>query len=54
MIEIKVSLGKQCICCHRRNVGVAPNGLCFDCIGKKIRAGDYDNILKQKPRKPNP
>ena len=45
MVTIKIDMDKRCIRCH--GPGACENGLCFSCINKKLKAGDYDHILKR-------
>lgn len=44
--EIKIDLEKKCKECGEG--GATPSGYCMGCVAKMIKAGKFDNIIKDK------
>lgn len=42
---ININMDKKCTQCGKK--GAMDNGLCLKCVTKNLRAGRYDNIIKE-------
>lgn len=43
-VTIDINLDEKCKRCKKG--GATPSGLCLNCIGKAVTAGEFDHILK--------
>jgi hypothetical protein len=45
---MNIDMDKKCRICKKP--GALDNGLCLECINKRISRGDYDHIIKKEKR----